>query len=251
MFRLLKLHPPHGWNAVAWELGIVTLGVLIALAAQQWADDLGWRARARAATEGVRDEVADHYRFSAEWRRVEPCLYAQIDRLAARLTAADGERIEPAPVYTEPSFAFYVLRMPSRTYNRGAWDAAISDGATTHMDRRMRNALNTVYTRIDQLNAANTQNNDAYPQLFGLSRSLPMDAASRLGFLRILDQLRGRVEYMALRSGQIIGGIEKAGLAPDKAEVARLVSYGGTVKFCQRNGYPLRPMAEAMQALPE
>jgi hypothetical protein len=28
MLRLTKLTPPHGWNAVAWELGIVTLGVL-------------------------------------------------------------------------------------------------------------------------------------------------------------------------------------------------------------------------------
>ena len=26
MFRLLRLRPPHGWNAVAWELAIVTLG---------------------------------------------------------------------------------------------------------------------------------------------------------------------------------------------------------------------------------
>ena len=35
MFRLLKLRPPHGWNAVALELAIVPLGVLIALGAQQ------------------------------------------------------------------------------------------------------------------------------------------------------------------------------------------------------------------------
>ena len=40
MFRLFKLRPPHGWNAVAWELGIVTLGVLIALAAQQLVEAL-------------------------------------------------------------------------------------------------------------------------------------------------------------------------------------------------------------------
>ena len=30
MFRMVKLRPPHGWDAVAWELGIVVLGVLIA-----------------------------------------------------------------------------------------------------------------------------------------------------------------------------------------------------------------------------
>jgi len=49
MFRLLKVRPPHGWNAVAWELAIVTLGVLMALGAQQWADERSWRQRATAA----------------------------------------------------------------------------------------------------------------------------------------------------------------------------------------------------------
>ncbi len=42
MFRLLKLKPPHGWAAVAWELAIVTLGVLIALGAQQIVEDIHW-----------------------------------------------------------------------------------------------------------------------------------------------------------------------------------------------------------------
>ena len=41
MFRMLKLNPPNGWRAVVWELAIVTLGVLIALAVQQWAEALG------------------------------------------------------------------------------------------------------------------------------------------------------------------------------------------------------------------
>ena len=31
MFKSLKLKPPHGWNAVVWDLAIVTVGVLIAL----------------------------------------------------------------------------------------------------------------------------------------------------------------------------------------------------------------------------
>jgi hypothetical protein len=39
MFRLIRLKPPHGWNAVAWELGIVTLGVLVALAARREVTD--------------------------------------------------------------------------------------------------------------------------------------------------------------------------------------------------------------------
>ena len=47
MFRLTKLEPPHGWNAVFWELAIVTIGVLIALGAQQFADSINRRSEVR------------------------------------------------------------------------------------------------------------------------------------------------------------------------------------------------------------
>ena len=248
MFRMLKLKPPHGWSAVAWELGIVTLGVLIALGAQQWVDDLSWRSRAKIAIEAVRDEVSDHYRFSVEWRVVEPCIYAQIDRLTDRLIAS-GDRMDPAPVYSEPGFDFYVLRMPSRAYDQGVWDAAIGDGVTTHLDRDVRNALNKSYTRVGQLNAGTALNNAAYPQLFGLSRPLPLDAPSRLTFLRTLDELRGRVEYMSLLSGQVIARVEDAGLAPDKAEITRRVAEGGTVRFCRAKGFPMRDVKAAMRGI--
>lgn len=250
MFRMLRLKPPNGWNAVAWELGIVTLGVLIALGAQQWADDLSWRSKARAAIEAVRDEVRNHYRYSVEWRVVEPCLYAQIDRLSERLVAS-GDRNDPAPVYSEPGFDFYVLRMPNRAYDRGVWDAAIGDGVTTYFDRDVRNALNRSYTRIDQLNDGTSLNNAAYPHLFGLSRPLPMDTGSRLTFLRTLDELRGRVEYMSLLSGQVIGRIEAARLTPDKREIARLAADGGTARFCRLKGYPLRDVNAAMEPIAE
>ncbi len=50
MFRLMRLKPPHGWNAVVWELAVVTVGVIVALAAQEWVEGLSWRGKV-AATE--------------------------------------------------------------------------------------------------------------------------------------------------------------------------------------------------------
>src|SRR3954464_13215632 len=57
MFRPLRLKPPHGWNSVAWELAIVTLGVLIALAAQQIAGALQNRGTAAETRAEVTDEL--------------------------------------------------------------------------------------------------------------------------------------------------------------------------------------------------
>lgn len=61
MFRLLMLKPPHGWSAVGWELAIVTVGVLIALAAQQMVSWLTDRRTAVRAIGGIGgSELAVH-----------------------------------------------------------------------------------------------------------------------------------------------------------------------------------------------
>ena len=57
MFRLMKLKPPNGWNAVGWELAIVTLGVLIALGAQQAIESLNWKREVAGFRDAVHDEI--------------------------------------------------------------------------------------------------------------------------------------------------------------------------------------------------
>jgi len=57
MFRLTKLAPPHGWTAVLWELAIVTIGVLIALGAQQYVDGINQHSQARDAELAIRGEL--------------------------------------------------------------------------------------------------------------------------------------------------------------------------------------------------
>lgn len=71
MFRLLRLRPPHGWHAVVWELAIVTLGVLIALWAEQLIrsanDDRTGRATRQALEHEVEENLINvHLRGTAE-----------------------------------------------------------------------------------------------------------------------------------------------------------------------------------------
>jgi hypothetical protein len=81
IFRLFKLNPPHGWNTVAWELGIVTLGVLIALGAQQVVDDFHWRSELSDFRKAVRAEISDDlatYTYRSGQNR---CALARLDEL--------------------------------------------------------------------------------------------------------------------------------------------------------------------------
>jgi hypothetical protein len=64
----LKLTPPHGWNAVVWDLAIVTVGVLIALGAQQFVDDFHWRGEVRDFRKAVRaGSISTSTRRREQW----------------------------------------------------------------------------------------------------------------------------------------------------------------------------------------
>src|SRR5215217_5611882 len=81
MFRLLRLKPPHGWNAVAWELAIVTLGVVIALAAQQVVGAAQDRSTARQTRAEVTDELNSDLMSLALRQSIEPCIDRRLSEL--------------------------------------------------------------------------------------------------------------------------------------------------------------------------
>jgi hypothetical protein len=85
MFRLMKLKPPHGWNAVVWELGIVTLGVLIALAAQQIAETIHERSEAREARESIQNELATYMGRLESRAAVRECIAGRLGEIQALL----------------------------------------------------------------------------------------------------------------------------------------------------------------------
>lgn len=249
MFRMLKLKPPNGWQGVAWELGIVTLGVLIALAAQQWAEERSWKAKARDATSAIREELADHYAWSVEWRVVYPCMTAQIDRLKQRVVAS-GDRLDPAPTYSEFDFSYYVMRLPSKDYVSSAWQSAIGDGVTSHLDTQRREELSLHYATTLKLISLTALNDNDSSALLSLSQPIPLDPMVRYSLLRTLNELRGRVAFMDVRSGQLIDLIQKLDMLPPAADAKAKVERFGTYKFCKARGLPMRTFAEAMTAVP-
>ena len=92
MFRLLKLRPPHGWNAVIWELAIVTLGVLIALAAQQIVQAAQNRSTAADTRAEVTDELNSDLMSMALRESIEPCIDRRLSELRAIVTTRSSWR---------------------------------------------------------------------------------------------------------------------------------------------------------------
>jgi hypothetical protein len=76
-FHLPK--PLHGWRAFAGEVGIIVVGVLIALGAEQLVQDWSDHQRVKRATVALRAEFAEHDRNYISYEVAAPCVYAQID----------------------------------------------------------------------------------------------------------------------------------------------------------------------------
>ena len=248
MFRMLKLNPPHGWRAVGWELAIVTLGVLIALAAQQWVEERSWIRKTDASIAAIKEELSDHYANAVEWRTIYPCVDAQLDRLRGRVLAS-GAMLDPAPVYSEPDHRF-VIRFPTKEYRDAAWKGAISDGTGPRLSGSMRRALGSYYTQlgwVQDMTWASSQDGHA---MMTLSQPIPLDPMARLTLLQRIDQLRGRAQFMDRRAGNLLDYIQKLAMVPPPEEAEKLVRRYGTYRFCSAQRLPMRTLAEAMTGIP-
>lgn len=248
MFRLLKLKPPNGWSAVVWELAIVTIGVLMALAAQQWVDGLSWRTRTAASKSQIREELGRHYANAVEWRATYPCIDGQIDRLRTRLLAS-GATMDPAPIYREGEYD-YVLRIPSKVFSDTAWQAAISDGVTSRLDPAMRRELSQHYSEIGKITEMIRLNDQSRQRLATMASPLPIDPMVRFSLLIELETLSGRAEFLNALFGRLIEHVQKVDMSPRVDEARASTERQGTYRFCKAQGLPMRSIQEAMVTVP-
>jgi len=96
-FHLPK--PLHGWRELLGEVGIIVIGVLIALGAEQVVDDIRWHQKVAVVRNSLMEELGnDRGRWQADMAEV-PCLLDNIGKLdrwarsggSDNVTAASGE----------------------------------------------------------------------------------------------------------------------------------------------------------------
>lgn len=63
-----KAKPVHSWRALLNEVGVIVLGVLIALSAEQTVEALHWRHKVELAEASLDAQLARDLAFAAEQR---------------------------------------------------------------------------------------------------------------------------------------------------------------------------------------
>lgn len=143
--------PLHGWRAFSGEVGIIVLGVLLALGAGQLAEVWNKRAEARNAEAAIKAELALNGGVLAVRGMTAACRQQQLAQVATLITGArstgqlpdvDGIRSgSTAPILTT------------------AWDTAVSDGTASDIEAKRRGDYALIYYQIAMFRSAIDEEN--------------------------------------------------------------------------------------------
>jgi hypothetical protein len=124
-FHLPK--PLHGWREFAGEVGIIVVGVLIALSAEQWVESRHWHEKLAAAKEGIDLELNTQLDYSEEVMGLSRCAPLFVDALEAAILRHDSGAIGKLHD-TQPPFV-------PRPWRSTAWQSAMSTQVADHFER--------------------------------------------------------------------------------------------------------------------
>ena len=239
-FHLPK--PLHGWREFVGEVGIIVIGVMIALGAEQLIERWHDREKVDRAIEALRVEVGKHEFASAEIEMTTHCIFAQIEAISTRISGGDGA---PLPKFTDEFQSGFVIRIPNRVYSDATWQSVNSSDTLRRLDPKRADDLAIYYAQLTQQRNSNRAALDLVSSLNALSRMMPRGEEGRLHFLERAEQLRSTIREMDLVAGQLRDELAHAGLLGPREEVDKLLADSGTLKFCRAHGLPIAALRPA------
>jgi len=222
-------HPIRSWREFLKEVGIIVLGVLIALGAEQSVEALHWRHKVQDAEDSMRFELRDDDGPQAFTRvAMVNCFEEQLDTIQSAIEGGRDRRAVTAlaNAYTPPV----------HTWDSEAWKAALASDAASHTSADRMVTWSKPYRMMPILQDLNLLENADRVELQPTRRtggSLSAAEADRM--LSAVERLRIANRQMASRSRVLLVGLVKNGIEVQPAESKHIIQglrarYGGCVE---------------------
>ena len=223
-FHLPK--PLHGWREFAGEVGVIVLGVLLALGAQQLVSDWQWRRDVRDSDERMRTELSFDLALAYERYAIDPCLRPRLAELRDELMRNDptwpGSRARFAKDFYKSEFPS-VYRTPNRGWSQATWLTALDGGVIGHFKPDRVEQLSASFADVAILDRIQTEEADESETLGDLAFAGPITPAERRANLKRVAKLDALDARMLAISKTLINDSRAAGIGPDRAELKQLV----------------------------
>lgn len=221
--------PLHGWRAFVGEVGIIVLGVLIALAAEQVVEALHWRGEVNDARRAMAVELSDSIGQSYERERLSPCVERRLDEISAILTqAGQTGRLRPVGLIGRPLY---------RTWVSSAWQTTMAGQTASHFSRHELNQLGYIYDYVERAGRGSDQEALAWTDLQSISgpgRPISSDEVSRL--LRDVERARSWDIYVTVISAYMRQLTEQVSLPYDRQTIKESSWQPTSSKYCEPIG---------------
>lgn len=221
-FHLPK--PLHGWRQFVGEVGIIVLGVLIALGAEQIVENIHERYLARQAERNIRAELAYDSAFAVERIAIGDCMRAGFREVQQRLLAAgdswpglQGTVLSGAEAKS-PKRALYgtapPLTSPHRLWPVSAWSAATVSGVFNHGRSRFFSYA-ALYAMVNSLDRLQDHEIADYSKLGPLEAPQRLDPSARLQLLTAISGADSENADAERLAAVFVTAAQRNGISPD------------------------------------
>lgn len=203
-FHLPK--PLHGWRAFVGEVGIIVVGVLIALGAEQLVEVAHKRDKAVQADNAIRNELAFNLGRLQSRMNIHGCVSRRIDEIQALLDKAADQ-----PKIATPS---WIGRPQYWTFASSRWQAESQAGSAALVDPATLSSYAIMYARMQDMLDEMTFEQSDWAKLRTLEHVRRLDPSAAFGMNQTLQDARYRNWRLALVTSQLFDMADNLRLRP-------------------------------------
>jgi len=209
--------PLHGLREILVEIGVIVIGVIIALAAEQLVEWAHWQERVRTGRGEIHAEVAVDAAFYGFRATTEPCVVRRLNQLAEIAEArAAGTRV--APVHLAGLHLGFLV-------SDNNWQAERAEQTLTHLPRTELENLSQFYAQAGDMRMWVEEEEEAWATLRILEGDPNRLGQGDVAMLRnALQQARNFSFLISLNSKEQLDLAHKLGVKvpePDANDVKR------------------------------
>lgn len=203
-----KPKPVHTWRELLSEIGVVVIGILIALALEEGLRALHDRQTAAEAREVVKEEIRQNLSYMAGRLATQPCIERRLHDLGEDLARSGEGELAMQPRWVSQPAVYFLSNQ--------RWQAAAGSGRVSLLSTEEQGSLG-VFSVIDsQYNEAEAREQAAWAQLRGLETWRgPLGSAGRVHFAEALQNARYELWEIRITSGLASRMAAKLGIKPD------------------------------------
>ena len=204
----MHLHLPkplHGWRALFGEIGIIVVGVLIALSAEQLVQALHWRAEVRDFRQAVDHELAldlGTYRYTMS---VRPCVTRRLAELETWLQRSKDGRV--VPLTGSIGLPAAVSQYTSVWENK-------DDQVMAHLPMAVRLQYAELYDEFRNTDLVKATERDTWRGMAGYDGTEPLEHQDRILLRGLVSRAEGLNTVMIGNYGVAVRLGRKLGLTP-------------------------------------